>query len=168
MNTRTIGRAVTGLGVAALMATGMNVGTAQARTTGTGSFEKVVNEVDERQDWCNGMGCAEHQHTNAKLVIVYTSDEDEDGNVTAKPTSAHLKGRTRTWTDLVLAGFHATSQVTAGPVYFQTPQFRYGVDGTWIGTSDRTDEWVVAVPLSSALADRSAKGGVLDINFTRG
>jgi hypothetical protein len=172
MRTRHIGRSATTLGAVLLLTAGLGTTGAQAtagqaRMAGD-SYELVVNQVAETQDWCNGAGCAEHQSTVAKLYIKYTYVEDADGNLISKPIRAHIAGSTRTWTDLLLAGFHATSQVTLGPVYVQTPQYRYGVDGVWIGQHDRTDQWDTEVALSSALADRSSKGGTMDVNFWRG
>jgi hypothetical protein len=132
------------------------------------TLDKVVNQVDETKDWCNGMGCAEHQRTIAALHIEYTYVEDDDGNISAKATRAYISGETTTWTDLKLAGFHATTQVSLGPMFFQTGQYSYGVDGQWIPSrvgSWRTDVWQEDVPLATAQADRSSKGGLMDVNF---
>ncbi len=172
---RFTGRALAVTAIASVLAGGLCPGSAQAAGVArsaprglSGTYENVVSSVDETQDWCNGMGCAEHQHTHARLLIRYQYVEDDDGNVSANAISARVEGETRTWTDLKLAGFHASSQVALGPVYFQTPQYRYGVDGQWIGQSDRTDVWDVSIPLKTAMADRASKGGFMDINFSRG
>lgn len=169
---RSIGWPLTVMAIAMTASTALTTGTAHASPgplTGD-TIDKAVHEVDETQDWCNGMGCAEHQHTKATLFIRYTYVEDADGNIVAKPTEAFIKGETRTWTDLKLAGFHATTQVTLGPAFHQTPQYRYGVDGQWIPSttgSDRTDHWTDTVPLNAAMSDRANKGGLMDVNFWR-
>ncbi len=53
--------------------------------------------------------------------------------------------QTRTRTITMFGGFHGSAgficrDVNAGPT-FQTQDHRFGVDGTWIGRSDRTDAW---------------------------
>jgi len=68
--------------------------------------------------------------------------------------TANVRVGTRTWTDNALAGFHATSWADLGPSFVSTSQQRYGVDGTWIGVSDRTDVYDQSVPVSVAEADR--------------
>src|SRR5262245_38999153 len=105
-------RTLTGLAATLALAGSVTAGIAGAahaspRSLSGTSFDRAVHEVDETMDWCNGMGCAEHQHTRATLFITYTYVEDEDGNLVARPTGAHISGTTRTWTDLKLAGFHA-------------------------------------------------------------
>jgi hypothetical protein len=53
--------------------------------------------------------------------------------------------QTRTRTITMFGGFHGSAgficrDANAGPT-FQTQDHRFGVDGTWVGRSDRTDAW---------------------------
>ena len=53
--------------------------------------------------------------------------------------------QTRTRTITMFGGFHGSAgficrNANAGPT-FQTQDHRFGVDGTWVGRSDRTDAW---------------------------
>jgi|GraSoiStandDraft_47_1057283.scaffolds.fasta_scaffold514982_1 hypothetical protein len=132
----------------------------------TETFTKIVNQVTadtEDQNWR-----AEHMSTHAELHIEYVSKEDPDGNITATPIRAFITGTDRTWTDLVLQGFHGNSQVELEPAAYQTGRHRYGVDGKWIGQSDRTESWYEEVPLSTAQADRLSKGGAMKVTFAKG
>jgi hypothetical protein len=130
------------------------------------TFTRIVNE--KTADTTDQNWGAEHMSTHAALHIEYSAVEDEDGNITATPVRAFLQGEDRTWTDLVLAGFHGNSQVELEPVAFQSANHRYGVDGKWIGQSDRTDPWVQEVPLTTAQADRASRGGIINITFRKG
>jgi hypothetical protein len=61
-----------------------------------------------------------------------------------------VQGTTRTFTTTDLGGFHGsvtTILADANQIAVsggQNPQYRYGVDGRWIGQSDRTDAWPTA------------------------
>jgi hypothetical protein len=61
--------------------------------------------------------------------------------------SGLVEGVTRTWTQTWFGGFHGGVYAILAdndgvPVPSgATPLYRYGVDGTWIGRSDRTDAW---------------------------
>jgi hypothetical protein len=132
---------------------------AQAQQT----VEKIVHEVDETHSWGN-----EHMRTRATLRIEYVYTEDEDGNISGGPSRAFIVGETTTWTDNAFVGFHGTTQVVLEPVAFQTALYRFGVDGTVIPSptgSRRTDAWQEEVPLGTAQADRSSRGGRMKVNF---
>lgn len=52
---------------------------------------------------------------------------------------------TRTWTITMFGGYHGgvhliLSNAAGGPTW-ASQEHRYGVDGTWMGTSDRTQAW---------------------------
>jgi len=57
---------------------------------------------------------------------------------------------TRTWTDARTSGF--TGGVAVGlldannVIIWVSAQQSYGVDGSWIGTNDRTENWSATVP----------------------
>jgi hypothetical protein len=60
--------------------------------------------------------------------------------------TGQIAGQTRTATFTWFGGFHGATYVifrdaNDAPVYQTTSLHRFGVDGTWIGTSDRTDVW---------------------------
>lgn len=135
--------------------------------TASETFTKVVNEITVDtgdQNWG-----AEHMSTHAELHIEYASVEDPDGNLTAKPIRAFLRGENRTWTNLVIQGFHGNSQVELEPVAYQTANHRIGVDGTWSREgSDRTERWYEEVPLATAQADRAKVGGKVKVTFRKG
>ncbi|MFI9172772.1 hypothetical protein [Streptomyces lincolnensis] len=64
--------------------------------------------------------------------------------------TGQVSAQTRTATFTWFGGFHGATYVIFGdandaPV-FQSGMHRYGVDGTVIGTSDRTDAWWESVP----------------------
>ena len=64
--------------------------------------------------------------------------------------NGNLYTTTRTWTKVKLKGFTggvfiALTDVSGFPIWTTTQQ-RYGVDGTWIGKSDRTETWQAKVP----------------------
>jgi hypothetical protein len=103
-------------------------------------------------------GPSQWQQTTVTLIIVHDT-------ATKAELRAYLRGITTTHNDLAFAGFHAAAWVTAGPAYVETARYRYGVDGTVFGTSERTDVWTEAVPLSVADADR---GGALYTHSTFG
>lgn len=57
-----------------------------------------------------------------------------------------LHATTRTWTDILLGGFHGAVRVfllnaQGDIVGVSDPVHTYGVDGKWIGVHDRTDIW---------------------------
>jgi len=63
----------------------------------------------------------------------------------AVSTGGQIAMNTRTRTITMFGGFHGSvtmifGDVNSAPTY-QTQTYRYGVDGTWIGRSDRTDAW---------------------------
>jgi hypothetical protein len=60
-------------------------------------------------------------------------------------STGQIAMQTRTRTVTWFGGFHGAVKLIAAdandaPTY-QSESHRYGVDGTWIGTSDRTDAW---------------------------
>ena len=66
------------------------------------------------------------------------------------PATGQISAQTRTATFTWFGGFHGATHVifsdaNDAPVY-STGLYRYGVDGTWIGTSDRTDAWWENMP----------------------
>jgi hypothetical protein len=80
-------------------------------------------------DWkYKDLGANHHMWTHATLWT---------GNV--------VTGTTRTATFTWFGGFHGAVQVAIltgdDTILAKTPAFRYGVDGTWIGTSDRSEPW---------------------------
>jgi hypothetical protein len=65
-------------------------------------------------------------------------------------SNGNLYATTRTWTKVKLKGFTggvfiALTDASGFPIW-TTNQQRYGVDGTWIGQSDRTETWQASVP----------------------
>lgn len=65
-------------------------------------------------------------------------------------SNGNLNARTRTWTDVKLKGFTggvliAFTDASRTPIW-SSEQQRYGVDGTYIGKSDRTENWQAKVP----------------------
>lgn len=67
-----------------------------------------------------------------------------------------LNAVTRTWEDTDLRGFEGAVAVTVldqnqNPLWVSATH-KFGVDGKWIGTSDRTDNWSDNVP-PEVLAD---------------
>ena len=56
-----------------------------------------------------------------------------------------LNVTTRTWTDILMAGFHGGVNAELadgnGICIARTPVHVFGVDGKWIGTHDRSDAW---------------------------
>ena len=134
----------------------------QAAADSVYTTDSIVNHVDSCAPSSWG---GDHMCTTADLHVVYTTVENDDGSETRKPTSAYISGNVHTWEMNVLSGFHGTTQVKLGSTYFETPQYRYGVDGRWIGVSDRNDPIDVEVPVKTALADRSTAGGVMYAEF---
>lgn len=98
-------------------------------------------------------------------------EDEESGSTSSTPVSAYIEATTTTWTDLLFAGFHATTRVKLnGTESFETDVHRFGVDGKWIPSpvgSRRTDNWSYPVPLRTALADRQIKGGQMIADFVR-
>jgi hypothetical protein len=75
------------------------------------------------------LGAGHYMHTSASLTI----DTGVIGAIT------------RTWTITMFGGFHGGVGLilvdSNGALVHPTPVMRYGVDGTWIGQSARTDGW---------------------------
>lgn len=65
-------------------------------------------------------------------------------------SNGNLNARTRTWTDVKFKGFTGGVLIaftdTSGTVIWSTEQQLYGVDGKFIGNSDRTENWQAKVP----------------------
>jgi hypothetical protein len=86
------------------------------------------------------LGANHWMETNAQLLV---------------PTG-EVTGTTRTWTATLLGGFHGGcylifSDENDFPVPDgQSPLWRYGVDGRWIGRSDRTDAFTWYLDLGTA------------------
>lgn len=93
-------------------------------------------------------------------LLTYENSNDHvgtqsNGQPDPSPRYMHSKGvlhddgtlsvTTRTWTDILLAGFHGAVNAALfdgdGICIGKTNSHTYGVDGKWIGTHDRTDEW---------------------------
>ncbi|MFJ3339557.1 hypothetical protein [Streptomyces sp. NPDC086766] len=85
-----------------------------------------------------------YMHTSAQLT--------EDGV---------LHATTRTWTDILLSGFHGSVKVllvnAQGDCVDVSPVHVYGVDGKWIGTHDRTDTWTANFDPKVAASTASLK-----------
>ncbi|MCJ8283563.1 MAG: hypothetical protein MJK14_28215 [Rivularia sp. ALOHA_DT_140] len=65
-------------------------------------------------------------------------------------SSGNLKATTRTWSRRKLSGFTGgvfivLTDGSKNPVW-TSKQHRYGVNGRWLGTSDRTEKWQATVP----------------------
>lgn len=83
--------------------------------------------------------------------LVYRANNDlgmshfMDTSVSVSTTTGHLDATTRIWTPLAFAGFKGVVEVFiadgAGTILGRTGPQQYGVDGTWIGVSDRTIHW---------------------------
>jgi len=77
------------------------------------------------------------------------SDQHMESNATLN-ISGQLQVTTRTWTDARTSGF--TGGVAVGlldannVIIWVSTQQSYGVDGSWIGTNDRTENWSATVP----------------------
>jgi hypothetical protein len=60
-------------------------------------------------------------------------------------TSGQIAAWTHIWTITMFGGFHGAVHLILADQYdapvYQTQTYRYGVDGTWIGTSDRNTAW---------------------------
>src|SRR4051794_26659056 len=65
-----------------------------------------------------------------------------DGKLTA---DGNLRAVTRTRSVVLLGGFHGCVQATVhdaqGTLIAKSAPHTYGVDGVWVGQSDRTDAW---------------------------
>jgi hypothetical protein len=65
-------------------------------------------------------------------------------------SNGNLNARTKTWTDVKLKGFTGGVLIAftdaSGSAIWSTEQQRYGVDGTFIGNSNRTENWQAKVP----------------------
>ncbi|MEU6318141.1 hypothetical protein [Streptomyces sp. NPDC047009] len=85
-----------------------------------------------------------YMHTSAQLT--------EDGV---------LHATTRTWTDILLSGFHGAVKVllvdAQGDTVDVSPVHVYGVDGKWIGVHDRTDTWTATFDPKAAAQTTSLK-----------
>jgi|GEM_PF-2399369 len=67
-------------------------------------------------------------------------------------SSGNLKATTRTWSRRKLSGFTGgvfivLTDGSKNPIW-TSKQYRYGVNGRWLGTSDRTEKWQETVPKS--------------------
>ena len=80
-------------------------------------------------------------------------DDDSDQHMESNATlnsAGSLQVTTRTWTDARTSGF--TGGVAVGlldannVIIWVSAQQSYGVDGSWIGTNDRTENWSATVP----------------------
>jgi hypothetical protein len=76
--------------------------------------------------------------------------------------SGEIAGTTRTWTRTWFGGFHGAVSVILtdeNDDYVPHPRVlqRYGVDGTWIGQSDRTEPWAVYIDANNAQRVRQAR-----------
>jgi hypothetical protein len=64
--------------------------------------------------------------------------------------NGRIDGTTRTWTDVRLAGFVGGVDVALldanKNILYVTPLQDYGVNGKWLGGSDRTDRWNESIP----------------------
>lgn len=68
-------------------------------------------------------------------------------------SSGQLTGITRTFTKVKMIGFNGSVQVvlfTDDGRSYVGQQHQYGVDGTWVGRSDRTETWIEQVPVEFA------------------
>ena len=65
-------------------------------------------------------------------------------------SNGNLNAKTKTWTDVRLKGFTGGVLIAFtdlnGAVIWSTEQQQYGVDGTWVGKSSRTENWPAKVP----------------------
>lgn len=65
-------------------------------------------------------------------------------------SNGNLNARTKTWTDVKLKGFTGGVIIAftdvSGNTIWSTDQQRYGVDGKFIGNSNRTENWQAKVP----------------------
>jgi hypothetical protein len=89
-------------------------------------------------------------------------------------SNGNLNARTKTWTDVKLKGFTGGALIAftdaSGTAIWSTEQQRYGVDGKFIGNSNRTENWQAKVPpeiLSrisgyAILQEHTPKGRTLD------
>lgn len=68
---------------------------------------------------------------------------------------AHVDATTRTWNITILSGFHGAAKLVyydaAGVCVGMSSGHTFGVDGTWIGRSDRTDFWSEDIPRDLAV-----------------
>ena len=101
-----------------------------------------VDPIDPHQP--NKPRSPRYMHTSAQL--------SEDGA---------LHATTRTWTDILLGGFHGGVQVLLvdanGKCCGKSPVHVFGVDGKLIGTHDRTDDWTASFDPGIAAATVSLK-----------
>lgn len=65
-------------------------------------------------------------------------------------SAGRLTARTKTWTNVKLKGFTGGVYIVfvdaSGSPVWNSEQQRYGVDGTMVGKSDRTENWSANVP----------------------
>ena len=65
-------------------------------------------------------------------------------------SNGNLNAITKTWSDVNLKGFTGGVSIAftdaSGSVIWSTEQQRYGVDGKFIGKSDRTENWQAKIP----------------------
>jgi hypothetical protein len=89
------------------------------------------------------------------VLLTYDNTNDHVQKDDKSPRYMHSHGEllddgtlnvtTRTWTDILLAGFHGAVNATLfdanDTCIGKTDSHTYGVDGKWIGQHDRTDYW---------------------------
>lgn len=115
-------------------------------------------EPAEDTSWQNVFPLTAH---NRNDKINDDSDQHMDSNASLN-ISGQLQVTTRTWTDAKMSGF--TGGVVVGLVdadnklIWTSQVHSFGVDGSWIGESDRTENWSETVP-----ADVLKKGARLVI-----
>ena len=102
-------------------------------------------------------------------LITYDNGNDHVGDKDKSPRYMHSHGvltddglltvTTRTWTDILMAGFHGGVKAQLadanGICVAQTPVHVFGVDGKWIGQHDRTDTWTYNVDPATAAKAKS-------------
>ena len=89
------------------------------------------------------------------VILTYDNTNNHVGANDKSPRYMHSHGvlnddgtlnvTTRTWTDILLGGFHGAVSAALvdgnGICIGKTDAHTFGVDGKWIGNHDRTDSW---------------------------
>lgn len=89
------------------------------------------------------------------VLLTYDNTNNHVGDHDKSPRYMHSHGElrddgtlqvsTRTWTDILLGGFHGSVNAALfdvnGTCISKTNVQTFGVDGKWVGNHDRTDPW---------------------------
>jgi hypothetical protein len=105
------------------------------------------------------------------VLLTYDNQNDHVAPNETSPRYMHSHGElfddgtlsvtTRTWTNILLGGFHGAVHAEIYDAYNRfldkTDVHTFGVDGKWIGRSDRTDSWTYTFDPAKAAQAKSIK-----------